>query len=178
MVVDVCDYASLSEMIGEDGLRFLDAWDVLGEGFRKAHRLSDQLLIACHFRPASLVIEQPLLAPQAAAVPAERPVGSNDTMARDDDANHVRAVRATNRASRIFITQTNCHPGIRTRFADRNRLQDLPRTQLEGRSNRSQRNFKLQLLAGEIILQLETNSLEIPMFPGHYICAQSFPQNR
>jgi hypothetical protein len=49
------------------------------------------------------VIEQPFLAPQTAAVPAERSVGSNHPMARDDDANHVRAIRATNCATRIFI---------------------------------------------------------------------------
>jgi hypothetical protein len=89
------------------------------------------------------VIEQPFLAPQTATVSAERPVGSNDAMARDDDANHVRAIRATNCATRIFIAQALCHPRIRTRFANWNRLQDFPSAQLEFRADRSQRNLKL-----------------------------------
>ena len=59
---------------------------------------------------ALLVIEQPFLAPQAAAIAAESSIGTNDTMARDDDANHVGAIRAANRATRIFITQALCHP--------------------------------------------------------------------
>src|SRR4029453_1987242 len=129
-------------------------------------------------RVAPFVIEQPFLAPQSAAVPAERPVGSNHPMARDDDANHVRAIRATNCATRIFIPQALCHPRIRTRFAYWNRLQDSPSAQLEGGSDRSQRNFELQLLAGEIVPELRTDGFEIPMFPRHDICAQSFPQNR
>src|SRR6188474_3087201 len=99
-------------------------------------------------------------------------------MARDYDANHIRAIRATNRATRIFIAQTLCHPRIRTRFANWNRLQYLPRPQLKGRSNRRQWNVKLELLAGEVIFQLGTNTIEIPMFPRHDICLQSFPQNR
>src|SRR5215211_9360681 len=124
------------------------------------------------------VIEQPFLAPQTAAVPAERPVGSNHAVTRDDYANHVRAVRATNCATRIFIAQALCHPRIRTGFANWNRLQDCPCAQLERGSDRSQRNFKLQLLACEILPELGTDRFEMPMFPGHDICAQSFPQNR
>ena len=96
-------------------------------------------------RISPFVIEQPFLAPQTATVPAERTVGSNHPMARDDDANHVGAIRATNCATRIFIAQALCHPRIRTRFANWNRLQDFPRAQLEGGSDRSQRNFELQL---------------------------------
>src|SRR5262249_18423634 len=132
------------------------------------------LLITSHFYPPSLVIEQPFLAPQTAAVAAERAISANDAVARDDDADHVRSIRATNCPTRIFIAQTLCHPRIRTRLADWNRLQDLPRAQLKGRSDRSQRNFELQLLASEIILQLGTNTIEISMLPGHDICAQSF----
>src|SRR5947208_15677511 len=129
-------------------------------------------------RVAPFVIEQPLLAPQTTAVPAERAIGANHAMARDDDANHVRSIRATNCATRIFIAQALCHPRIRTRFANRNRLQDFPRAQLEGGSDRSQRNFKVQLLAGEVVPELRADGFEVPMFPWHDICAQSFPQNR
>src|SRR4029077_20645993 len=116
-------------------------------------------------RMAPFVIEQPFLAPQTAAVPAERAVGSNHPMARDDDANHVGAIRATNCATRIFIAQALCHPRIRARFANWNRLQDFPSAQLEGGSDRSQWHFELQLLAGEIVPKLRTDGFEIPMFP-------------
>src|SRR6516164_341567 len=124
------------------------------------------------------MIEQPFLAPQTAAVPAQRAIGANHAMARDDDGNHVRAICATNCATRIFIAQALSYPRIGTRFTYWNRLQDFPRAQLKGRSDRSERNFKLEPLAREIILQLGTNTLKVSMFAGHDICAQSFPQNR
>src|SRR5437016_374721 len=129
-------------------------------------------------RVAPFVIEQPLLAPQTTAVPTERAIGANHALARDDDANHVRSIRATNCATRIFIAQALCHPRIRTRFANRDRLQNFPRAQLEGGSHRSERNFKLQLLARKVTAQLGTDYFKIPMFPGHDICAQLFSQNR
>src|SRR5438128_958852 len=88
-------------------------------------------------RISPFVIEEPFLTPQPAAIAAESPVGSNHAVARDDDANHVRAIRATNCATRIFIAQAPCHPRIRTRFANRNRLQDFPSAQLEGGPDRS-----------------------------------------
>src|SRR4030095_1380523 len=83
-------------------------------------------------RVAPFVIEQPFLAPQTATVPAERSVSSNDAVAWDDDANHVRSIGATNCAPRIFIAQALCHPRIGTRFANWDRLQDFPRAQLKG----------------------------------------------
>src|SRR6201981_2825159 len=78
------------------------------------------------FRPATLMIEQPFLAPQTAAVSAERAVGSNHAMTWNDDANHVRSIGATNCATRVFIAEAPGHPRIGTRFANWNRLQDLP----------------------------------------------------
>ena len=123
-------------------------------------------------RIAPLVIEEPFLAPQTAAVPAERAVGANNAVARDDDANHVRAIRATNCATRIFIAQALCHPRIRTRFANWNRLQDFPRAQLKGRSDRSQRNFKLQLLAGEIVSRVANERFrDADVSPARHLCA-------
>src|SRR5437016_13458683 len=112
-------------------------------------------------RVAPFGIDQPLLAPPTTAVPTERAIGANHAMAGDDDANHVRSIRATNCATRIFIAQALCHPRIRTRLANWNRLQDFPRAQLKGRSDRSQRNFELQLLAGEIVRELRTDGFEI-----------------
>jgi hypothetical protein len=63
-------------------------------------------------RETALVIEKPFLAPQTATVPAERPVRANNAVARDYDANHVRAIRTPNRATRIFIAEAFCHPRI------------------------------------------------------------------
>src|SRR6266508_2693682 len=51
------------------------------------------------------MLEQPFLAPQSAAVPAERAVRADDTMTWDHDANHVRAVRPTNCAARVLISE-------------------------------------------------------------------------
>src|SRR5437762_6023771 len=82
-------------------------------------------------------------------------------MTRDDDADHVRSIRATNCATRIFIAQALCHPRIRTRFANRNRLQDFPSAQLEGGPDRSKRNFEHQLPAGEIVPELRTDGFEM-----------------
>ena len=54
-------------------------------------------------RVTPFVIEQPFLAPQTATVPTEGAIGADDAVARNDDANHVRAIRATNCAPRIFV---------------------------------------------------------------------------
>ena len=59
---------------------------------------------------APLVIEQPLLPPQSAAVTAKCAIGADDAMTRDDDANHVRAVRAANSPARIYIAEAFRHP--------------------------------------------------------------------
>src|SRR6202040_1933416 len=44
------------------------------------------------FRKTPLVIEQPFLSPEAAAITAERTVGADDAMTGDDDGEHVRSV--------------------------------------------------------------------------------------
>ncbi len=49
------------------------------------------------------MFEQPLLPPQTAAVAAERAVGADYTMTRDNNANHVRAVGPTDGAPCIAI---------------------------------------------------------------------------
>src|SRR5205085_6847768 len=118
---------------------------------------------------APLVIEQPLLAPQAAAVTAQRAVSANDAVARNDDANHVRAIRATNRPAGVFVAKPFRHPGIRPRLADRDRPQDFPRAQLKRRADGRQRDIELQLSAGEIIAELLASGCEMPMLAGHNI---------
>src|SRR6266550_2763985 len=64
-----------------------------------------------------LVIEQPFLAPQPAAVTAQRTVGANDAMTRNNDADHVLAIGPAHRATHLDITEFFRHPRIRARFA-------------------------------------------------------------
>ena len=78
------------------------------------------------FLPTPLMVEQPFLSPQSTAVAAERAIRANDAMTRNHDANHVRAVRATDGATRVLVSEPSRHPRIRTRFADRNRTQNFP----------------------------------------------------
>ena len=59
---------------------------------------------------ASLVLEQPFLAPQTTTISTQRAVSANDAMTRNDDTNHVRPIRAANGASRVFVPEAFGHP--------------------------------------------------------------------
>src|SRR5207247_6731732 len=119
-----------------------------------------------------LVIKQPLLAPQSAAVTAQRAISANNAMTWDSDANHVGAVGTTNGSTRVFISELLRHPRIRTRLAHRNRTQNPPSPQLKVRPDWRQRNVELQLPARKIIGKLRTKRLQMWMFTRHDICAQ------
>src|SRR5436309_14794123 len=103
-----------------------------------------------------LVIKQPLLAPQSAAVTAQRAISANNAMTWDSDANHVGADGTTNGSRRVFISELLRHPRVRTRLAHRNRTQDLPSPQLEVRPDWRQGDADLQLPARTITVQLRT----------------------
>ena len=60
--------------------------------------------------PFPLVVEQPFLPPEAAAVAAERAVGADDAVAGNDNGKHVRAVRSADGASGIGYPEALCHP--------------------------------------------------------------------
>jgi len=64
-----------------------------------------------------LVIEQPFLTPEAAAVTTERTIRSDDAMTWNNDGEHVLAIGATDCAAHLDITQFLRHPRIRARFA-------------------------------------------------------------
>ena len=98
-------------------------------------------------------------------------------MARDHDANHVCAIGAANGAPRAAIAQTFRHPGIRARFADWDRPQNFPGSQLKIRADRRQRNIKPQLCR-KIIIELLSRRREVPMLAWDYIRSQSLPQGR
>src|SRR5437762_10947290 len=68
-------------------------------------------------RETPFVIEQPFLTPQAAAVTTKRTIRSNDTMTGNNDADHVLAIGAADRATHLDIAKFLRHPGIRTGFA-------------------------------------------------------------
>src|SRR6266496_388445 len=114
-----------------------------------------------------LMLEQPFLAPQTAAVSAQGAVSADHAVTRDDNADHVRAVRAANCSTRVFISQALRHPGIRACFAYGNRLQNLPSPQLKRRTNRRQWNIELQIFTREVIGQLRTDRFQMPMFSRH-----------
>src|SRR5438270_11019989 len=120
------------------------------------------------------MVEQPFLSPQSTAVAAERAIRANDAMARNHDANHVRAVRATNGATRVLISELSRHPRIRARFAHRNRTQNLPGPQLKVRPDWRQRNVEFQFPAREIAGQLRADRLQMRMLARHDICPQTF----
>src|ERR1700680_1219865 len=109
------------------------------------------------------MVEQPFLAPQSTAITAERAIGANDAMTWDDDAHHVFAIGATDRATHLNIAQSLCHPGIGSRFTQRNRAQGFPCAKLKRRSHRRQGDIELEILSGEIIGQLRSDRIEMSM---------------
>src|SRR6476646_5797924 len=64
-----------------------------------------------------LMLKEPFLAPQTAAIAAECPVSTNDSVARDDDAEHVFAVGAADGAAHFLVAELLRHPGVGTGFA-------------------------------------------------------------
>src|SRR5437016_2633031 len=121
--------------------------------------------------PVALVIEQPFLAPQPTAVSAKRAVSADHAMTRNDDADHVCAVRTTNRPASVFVSQAFRHPRIRASLPFGNRLQDFPGPQLERRTNRCELNIELEVFAGEVIGQLRPDCFQMLMFSRHYVCS-------
>src|SRR3954454_6959899 len=83
---------------------------------------------AGHF---ALVLEQPFLAPESAAVTAQRSVRADDAVTRNDEAKHVRAIGAPDRAACSGNSESIRHPGIRPRIGGRNAAQRFPCAQLE-----------------------------------------------
>ena len=54
-------------------------------------------------------------------------IGADNAMTGNDDSNHVRAIRAADRAACPGIAEPLRHPGIGTRFRDGDRPQNIPR---------------------------------------------------
>src|SRR6266540_3442346 len=100
------------------------------------------------------VIKEPLLAPAAAAVAAERPVGADDAVTGDEDGDLVLAVDAPNRADGAGRTHAARHVGVGPRLAIRDLAECLPGRQLERGAALLQRQIEVAPRAGEILAQL------------------------
>src|SRR5687768_9172634 len=113
-----------------------------------------------------LVVEQPFLAPQAAAVAAEGAVGANDAVAGDDEAKHVRPIGTAHGALGVGDAELPGHPAVRARFASGDGAQEVPGPALEFRSDRREGKVELQILAREIISKLNAEAVEMWMLAG------------
>src|SRR3954465_8008119 len=100
------------------------------------------------------MLKQPLLAPAAAAVPAEGAVGSDHAVARNNDRNAVLAIDAADRSDRGGGTDLSGHVRIASGFAIRNPAQRPPRLHLELRPALVQRHRELPATAIEVLRQL------------------------
>src|SRR5262249_13670337 len=102
----------------------------------------------------SLMVEQPLLAPQSAAVAGERAVGADYAMTRNDEAQRVVAVRASYSAHGGRTPDGGSDFRVRARGAWRNREQRVPDRALERRSAHDERRLEAQRSAPQILPQL------------------------
>src|SRR4029079_4693472 len=79
---------------------------------------------------------QPTLAIGSEAVPADRPVGAHDTVARHDETNRVGRVRGTDSTRRARRTDVLREPAVAPRLPDRDLAQRVPNLVLERRAAR------------------------------------------
>src|SRR4029453_11645752 len=117
---------------------------------RSTLQAGNQLLLMS-FQQHTLVLEQPALALETATVAYQRSAGPDDSMARDDDGDWVRAVGSTHRAGRGRRTDGVGDVAVRRGAASGHRSEGAPDPQLKRRSHRidGQRLEGLQV-AGEI----------------------------
>ena len=92
-----------------------------------------------------LMLEQPSLAVEAAAVAAQAAVGADDAVAGDDDRDRVLAVGPADGPARARLTDAPGQLGVGDRAAVRNSAQLMPDPALEG-------------CAGEIQLEIKASS--------------------
>src|SRR6266571_1768323 len=114
----------------------------------------------------SFVIQQPLLAPAPAAIAAERPVGSNHPMARDDDRDAVLAVDAADGADGARRSDAARHVRIRPRLAVGDLAERAPRGELELRAALLQREIEIAPRPREILAQLVCRTTQDGMVAG------------
>src|SRR4051812_19170201 len=88
------------------------------------------------------VVEQPLFAPAAAAVAAERAVGADHPVTRDHDRELVLPVDAADGADGAWRSDAAGHVGVRPGLAVWNLAERVPRGELERRAALGQRQVE------------------------------------
>src|SRR5690349_21493231 len=101
-----------------------------------------------------LVLEQPALARQAAAVAGQRAVRADHAMARHDDADRVAAVRQADGARTVRAADALGQLAVALGRAIRNVEQRAPHALLEFGADRVERDREAAQLAGEVRAQL------------------------
>src|ERR1700694_3310145 len=114
----------------------------------------------------TLVLEQPLLAPQPAAVPGQRAVGADHAVAGNDKAQPVVAVGAADHAHRGPATDRRSDIGVGARRSGRDGQERIPYRTLERRSAKRDRRGKSELAAGKICRELLADLCEVTMCAG------------
>ena len=114
-----------------------------------------------------LVIEQPLLTRQSAAVAGKRSVGADHAMAGDDDAAKIIAIRARNGADRSRLSDTPGDVSVGTRFTGGNLQQLIPNAPLKFGAAWRERQRKNFPLAIEIFIDFVCRLIEHRMRSRH-----------
>ena len=102
----------------------------------------------------ALRLEQPELAPQAAAVAAEPAVRGDHAVARDDDGDAVGAVGGSDGARRSRRADLPSELRVGARLAEGDAQQRVPHAALERTARVLQRQVERAPAAGEVLVQL------------------------
>jgi len=126
----------------------------------------------------TLVLEQPLLAPQAATVASQGAVRADDAMAGHDDAQTIVAVGAADRAYCGRVSDRSRDLGVRASRSRRNRLESAPYFALKSRAEDLDRRLEAQIASGEIRLELALDLRQVRVGSGQYAALKPTPQCR
>ena len=109
---------------------------------------------------AALRLEQPELAPQAAAVAAQAAAGRDHAVTRDDDGDAVGAVGAADGAGRAGHAELARELGVGARLPVGDTQQRLPHSLLERAAGVGQRQVERLPAPGEVLVQLGAQAVE------------------
>lgn len=106
------------------------------------------------------MVEEPLFLVGSGAIAAQRAVGSNDAVARHNDADGVDVVGLSHSTERTGMPCVQCLVPVTLGLPVRDALQFGPRLHLEVGARQVQRQRELTACAGKILLQLLATVLE------------------
>ena len=142
-----CRRCSVSEVSRRDVAKLVSAQDDV------AMAASGQRAVA------PLMVEQPLLAPEAAGIAGERAVRADHAMAGQDDGAAVEPVGVGDGAHGGGTADALRHFLVGARFAGRNAAQLVPDRLLELGAGVGDLRGEVEIPAGEIVLQLPLDQL-------------------